>query len=205
MSLDGFIAGPNQGLEHPLGVGGDRLHEWAYPLRAFKEMHGKEGGEVNASNAIIENAFKDIGASIMGRNMFGGYPGPWDARQPWNGWWGTKPPFGHPVYVLTHHPRQPLAFDNGTTFTFVTDGFQSALEQARKAAGTKDVGLGGGANAAQQFLTAGLVDEMLISLVPILLGGGKRLFDGVGGDLHGLGLIRTVPAPDVVHLIFERR
>ncbi len=205
MSLDGFIAGPNQGREHPLGVGGDRLHEWAYPLRAFKEMHGQEGGEVNDSNAIIENAFKEIGASIMGRNMFGGYPGPWDARQPWNGWWGDKPPFRHPVYVLTHHPRQPLAFDNGTTFTFVTDGFQSALEQARHAAGKKDVGLGGGANIAQQFLAAGLVDEMLIGLVPILLGGGERLFDRVGADLHGLELVRTVPAPGVVHLIFARR
>lgn len=205
MSLDGFIAGPNQGREQPLGVGGDRLHEWAFPLRAFKEMHGQEGGEVNDSNAIIESAFKDIGASIMGRNMFGGSPGPWDARQPWNGWWGDKPPFGQPVYVLTHHPRQPLAFDNGTTFTFVTGGIQSALEQARQAAGKKDIGLGGGANVAQQFLAAGLVDEMLISLVPILLGSGERLFDRVGTDLCGLELARTVPAPGVVHLIFARR
>ena len=205
MSLDGFVAGPNQSVDNPLGVGGMRLHEWAFGLEVFRRMHGLEGGEVNASTQVIEEALANVGATIMGRNMFGGHPGPWDPQRPWNGWWGSNPPFHHPVFVLTHHPREPLALEGGTTFTFVTDGIQSALAQARLAAGGKDVGLGGGANAAQQFLAAGLVDEMELSLVPILLGAGERLFEGVGDDLHGLSLVRTVAAPGVTHLKLARR
>jgi dihydrofolate reductase len=147
----------------------------------------------------------NIGATVMGRNMFGGHPGPWNPRNPWNGWWGTNPPFHHPVFVLTHHVREPLALEGGTTFTFVTDGIESALEQARRAAGGKDVTLAGGASAAQQYLVAGLVDEMEINLAPTLLGGGERLFEGVGDDLRGLELVRAVATPRVTHLKFARR
>jgi dihydrofolate reductase len=204
MSLDGFVAGPKQSKDNPLGVGGMRLHEWAFPLRAFREMHGLDGGEVNESTPVIEKAFANVGASIMGRNMFGGHPGPWDSAQPWDGWWGANPPFHHPVFVLTHHAREPLEMEGGTTFIFVTTGIEAALEQARRAADGKDVSLGGGANAARQYLVAGLVEEMTISLVPVLLGAGERLFDGVGDDLHGLKLVRTIAAPGVTHLKFAR-
>ena len=205
MSLDGFVAGPSQSVENPLGIGGRRLHEWAFQLAAFRALLGLEGGEVNESTPVVEESLANIGATVMGRNMFGGHPGPWDARNPWNGWWGLNPPFHHPVFVLTHHAREPLELEGGTTFTFVTDGIEAALEQARQAAGGKDVSLAGGAKAAQQYLAAGLVDEMEINLVPTLLGSGERLFDGVGDNLHGLDLVRTVAAPKVTHLKFARR
>lgn len=205
MSLDGFVAGPNQSVENPLGVGGMRLHEWVFPLAAWRAPHGLEGGEVNASAAIVEESVANIGATIMGRNMFGGHPGPWKSEYPWNGWWGTNPPFHHPVFVLTHHKREKLTLEGGNSFTFVTDGIESALEQARRAAGGKDVSLAGGAKACQQYLAAGLVDEMEINLAPTLLGKGERLFDGVGDDLHGLKLVRTVATPMVVHLKFARQ
>jgi dihydrofolate reductase len=204
MSLDGFIAGPNQSLEHPLGIGGDRLHEWVLPLAEWRAPHGLEGGEVNESSAVVRESNANIGATIMGRNMFGGYPGPWDAGEPWNGWWGENPPFHHPVFVLTHHARAPLRLEGGTTFTFVTDGFESALKQARQAAGAMDVALAGGAKAAQQYLAAGLVDEMEINLAPVLLGSGERLFEGLGDDLRGLKLVRTLATPRVVHLKFAK-
>jgi dihydrofolate reductase len=202
MSLDGFVAGPSQSVENPLGIGGMRLHEWVFPLKAWRAPHGLEGGEVNESTRVIEESLINIGATVMGRNMFGGHPGPWDAKEPWNGWWGADPPFHHPVFVLTHHAREPLELEGGTTFTFITEGIEAALEQARRAAGGKDISLAGGAKAAQQYLAAGLVDEMEIHLVPTLLGGGERLFDGVGDDLHGLTLVRTVAAPGVTHLKF---
>ena len=205
MSLDGFIAGPSQSVDNPLGIGGMRLHEWAFPLAAWRAMHGLEGGETNESARVVEESLANIGATVMGRNMFGGHPGPWDARKPWNGWWGADPPFRHPVFVLTHHARERLELKGGTTFTFVTDGIGTALEQARRAASGKDVSLAGGAKAAQQYLSAGFVDEMEISLVPTLLGRGERLFDGVGDDLHGLELMRTVATPKVTHLKFTRR
>jgi dihydrofolate reductase len=205
MSLDGFVAGPDQSVEQPLGAGGMRLHEWVFPLEAWREMHGLEGGEVNESAHVVEESLANIGATIMGRNMFGGGPGPWDSRQPWNGWWGENPPFHHPVFVLTHHPRERLELEGGNSFTFVTTGLESALEQARRAAGGKDVSLAGGARAAQQYLAAGFVDEMEIHLVPVLLGSGERLFDRLGDDLHGLELVRTVAAPNVTHLKFARR
>jgi dihydrofolate reductase len=160
---------------------------------------------VNESTPVVEQWFVNIGATVMGRNMFGGHPGPWDTRDPWKGWWGANPPFHHPVFVLTHHPREPLALEGGTTFTFVTQGIAKALDLARQAAGGKDVSLGGGAQAAQQYLAAGLVDEMEISLVPTLLGAGERLFDNIGSDLHGLELVRTVTTPAVVHLELARR
>jgi dihydrofolate reductase len=204
MSLDGFVAGPSQSVENPLGLGGMRLHEWVFPLAAWRVMHGLQGGEVNESTRIVEESFANIGATVMGRNMFGGHPGPWDAKKPWNGWWGVNPPYHHPVFVLTHHAREPLELEGGTTFMFITGGIEAALEQASQAAGGKDVSLAGGAKAAEQYLAAGLVDEMDISLVPTLLGGGERLFDGVE-DLNGLELVRTIGASNVTHLKFARR
>jgi dihydrofolate reductase len=143
MSLDGYVAGPSQSVENPLGVGGERLHEWVVPLAAWRAMHGLEAGEVSESSKVVEESLANVGATIMGRNMFGGHPGPWDAAKPWNGWWGDNPPFHHPVFVLTHHARPPLALEGGTTFTFVTDGIESALDQARRAARGMDVALAG--------------------------------------------------------------
>jgi dihydrofolate reductase len=204
MSLDGFIAGPDQSVDNPLGIGGERLHEWVFPLAAWRAPHGLPGGEVNESTAVVEESQAGIGATIMGRNMFGGHPGPWDRNDPWNGWWGDDPPFHHPVFILTHHAREPLELEGGTTFTFITDGIEAALEKAREAARGKDVALAGGADVAQQYLRAGLVDEMEIHLVPVLLGGGERLFEGTGTDLHGLELVRTVATSDVTHLKFAR-
>lgn len=203
VSLDGFVAGPNQSLREPLGVGGEQLHEWVVALETWRRAHGKEGGEVSASTVVMEEELANIGATIMGRNMFGGHPGPWSRTDPWKGWWGRNPPFHHPVFVLTHHAREPLLMEGGTTFTFVTDGIEHALEQARRAAEGKDVALAGGARVAQQYLGAGLVDEMQLHQVPTLLGGGERLFDSVD-DLHGLVLVETVAAPNVVHLKFAR-
>ncbi|HEY6560978.1 MAG TPA: dihydrofolate reductase family protein [Polyangiaceae bacterium] len=204
MSLDGFVAGPNQSVKDPLGVGGERLHAWVFPLAAWRSPHGLPGGEVNESTPVLEQSLENIGATLMGRNMFGGHPGPWDAKTLWNGWWGANPPFHHPVFVLTHHAREPLALEGGTTFTFVTGGVEAALEQARRAAAGKDVALAGGASIARQFLAAGLVDEMLIHLAPVLLGSGERLFEGLN-DLRGLELAQTVAARDVTHLKFAKR
>ena len=176
MSLDGYAAGPEQSVENPLGIGGMRLHEWAFPLAAWRAPHGLDGGEVNASTAVLEESLANIGATIMGRNMFGGHPGAWDPKKPWNGWWGVDPPCHHPVFVLTHHARPPLVLEGGTTFTFVTEGIVAARELALGAARGMDVSLAGGANAARQYFQAGLVDEMEIHLVPTLLGAGERLF-----------------------------
>jgi dihydrofolate reductase len=203
MSLDGFTAGAEQSRKDPLGIGGERLHEWVVSLAAWRAPHGLEGGEVNENSRVLEEELVNIGATIMGRNMFGGHPGPWSSTQPWKGWWGDNPPFHHPVFVLTHHPRPPLVLEGGTTFTFVTDGIAAALELARSSAGGRDIALAGGANIARQYLSAGLVDEMELHVAPILLGKGERLFDGVA-DLHGLRLVRTVAAPDVTHLKFAR-
>ncbi len=205
MSLDGFVAGPDQSLENPLGIGGGKLHEWAFRLAAFRGLLGLEGGEVNESTPVVEESLANIGATVMGRNMFGGHPGAWDAKHPWSGWWGANPPFHHPVFVLTHHAREPLELEGGTTFTFVTKGIEAALELAMRAAGNRDVLLAGGARAAQQYLATSLVDEMELNVVPALLGSGERLFDGLGDDLHGLDLVRTVAAPKVTHLKFAKR
>jgi dihydrofolate reductase len=204
MSLDGFIAGPEQNVKNPLGINGMKLHEWVFPLRAWRTEHGLEGGETNESSAIIEEQLENLGATIMGRHMFGGHPGPWDPKHPWTGWWNNNPPYHHPVFVITHHERKPLEMEGGTTFFFVTDGIESALVQARKAARGKDISLAGGARAAQQYLAAGYVDQMDIHMVPVLLGTGERLFSDVGDNMHGLHLVRTVPAPGVIHLRFTR-
>ena len=203
MSLDGFVAGANQSVKEPLGIGGEQLHEWVTSLATWRRAHGMEGGDVNESTRVMEQEIANIGATIMGRNMFGGHPGAWSATDPWKGWWGRNPPFHHPVFVLTHHAREPLVTEGGTTFTFVTDGIESALDQARRAAGEKDIALSGGAQAAQQYLNAGLVYEMQLHMSQMLLGAGERLFDGVT-DLHGLVLVETVAAPNVVHLKFAR-
>jgi dihydrofolate reductase len=202
MSADGYIAGPNQSEENPLGEGGMRLHEWVVKLDAWRALHGRGPGEVNPSNEIVEEAMENVGAVIMGRNMFGGGPGPWDDS--WRGWWGEDPPFHVPVFVLTHHQREPLAMDGGTTFHFVTDGIESALAQAGEAAGSRDVRLGGGAEAAQQYLAAGLIDELQLNVVPILLGAGERLFENVGAELE-LEQTRVVHTPEVTHIRYRVR
>src|SRR4051794_13317819 len=203
VSLDGFVAGPNPSEEHPLGEGGEQLHEWVIKLAAWRKPHGREGGEVNASSAVVEGTLDNVGATIMGRNMFGGGPGPW-GDDPWDGWWGDDPPFHHPVFVLTHHGRPRLDKDGGNSFTFVTDGIESALEQAKAAAGGKDVSLGGGAEVAQQYLAAGLIDELLLNVAPVLLGSGTRLFDNLGAAAVGLEQVRVVEAPGVAHLLYRR-
>jgi dihydrofolate reductase len=202
ISADGFVAGPNPSEADPLGEGGERLHEWVIKLAAWREPHGREGGEVNASTPVIEEALENVGATVMGRNMFGGGPGPW-GEQPWEGWWGDDPPFHTPVFVLTHHEREPLEKEGGTTFAFVTDGIESALEQAKVAAGGKDVSLGGGADVAQQYLAAGLIDELDLNVVPVLLGGGTRLFDNLMGSDLALEQVRAIEAPGVTHIKYR--
>jgi dihydrofolate reductase len=200
VSADGYVAGPNQSEENPLGEAGERLHDWVVALRAWRAPHGLEGGEVNASNAVVEEAQANIGAEIMGRGKFGGGPGPW-GEDPWPGWWGEDPPFHMPVFVLTHHQREPRTLSD-TTFNFVTDGIEAALEQARAAAGEKDVLIGGGADVINHYLAAGHVDELELHVVPLLLGGGARLFEGIGPD-HELEQIRVVEAPAVAHLKYR--
>jgi dihydrofolate reductase len=201
MSLDGFVAGPNPSERDPLGEGGMQLHEWAFELAAWREPHGRDGGEVNESTQVVEQNLANVGATIMGRNMFGGGPGPW-GEEPWQGWWGEDPPFHVPVFVLTHHAREPLRKQGGTTFHFVSDGIESALTQAASAADGKDVALAGGADVAQQYLAAGLIDELTLSVVPVLLGGGTRLLDGVGGGIR-LEQAGVVQAPGVTHLRYR--
>jgi dihydrofolate reductase len=200
VSADGYVAGPNQSKESPLGEGGESLHDWVVALKVWRDPHGREGGEVNASTPVVEEALANVGAEIMGRGKFGGGPGPW-GDDPWPGWWGENPPFHMPVFVLTHHERDPLTLLD-TTFTFVTDGIESALEQAREAAAGKDVTVGGGANVINQYLAAGLVDELELHVVPLVLGGGARLFEGIGPNL-ALEQIRTVEAPGVTHLKYR--
>jgi len=202
MSVDGYVAGPNQSVENPLGEGGEALHECAFALDVWRQAHGREGGDTNPSSAVVEESVARAGAYIMGRKMFGGGPGPWNADDPWNGWWGEEPPFHKSVFVLTHHPREPLEMAGGTTFTFVTDGIESALAQARAAAGDKDVQVSGGGEACNQYLAAGLAEELQINLAPLLLGGGERLFAGVGPGLK-LEQTRVVEAPGVSHLFYR--
>ena len=201
MSLDGFVAGPDPSLDEPLGKGGEDLHEWAVSSASWRESHGKSGGEANVDSDLIQERLDSAGATIMGRKMFSGGVGPWDDDPKSNGWWGDEPPFGHPVFVLTHQERAPLEL-GATTFTFVTDGIESALGQAREAAGDKDVALAGGADVVQQYLRAGLVDDMQIHVAPVFLGGGVRLFEGVGPDLK-LSLTRVIESPVVTHVRYS--
>jgi dihydrofolate reductase len=200
MSLDGFVAGPNPTLEEPLGQGGEGLHEWVVALASWRERHGLTGGETNADSEVLEEVVRSNGATVMGRRMFSGGEGPWADDPNADGWWGDEPPFRHPVFVLTHHAREPVTEQGGTTFTFVTDGIEAALEQARAAAGDKDVAVAGGASVAQQYLEAGLLDELQIHIVPVLLGGGVRLFDRLGSDPIELEAIRVIASTAVTHL-----
>ncbi len=199
ISLDGYVAGPNQSPEHPLGEGGERLHEWALATEGWRSQHGVEGGERSTDSEVIEEAVRDVGAYVMGRGMFGGADGPWDDT--WTGWWGEEPPFHAPVFVLTHHERDPLAMRGDTTFTFVTGGIESAVAQARDAAGDRDVAIAGGASTVQQALCARLLDELCLHIVPVILGAGDRLLDGVG-DLH-LRPVTVVDSPAVTHVTYR--
>ena len=176
-----------------------RLHEWAFPTEAWQAQHGREGGERGPDAEVAEDVMRGIGAFIMGRRMFGGGDGPWD--QTWTGWWGEDPPYHAPVFVLTHHPREPLPMLGGTTFTFVTDGIESALEQARAAAGDEDVAVAGGASVVRQYLAAGLLDELYIHIVPIVLGAGERLLEGVGDPI--LEPVEVIASPAVTHVRYR--
>ena len=208
MSLDGFAAGPEQSLDDPLGVGGERLHEWAVATSAFKRMQSGAAGDAQdrvargSDDDFISRGDDGIGATIMGRNMFGPVRGPW-GKETWTGWWGPNPPFHHDVYVLTHHARPSVPMAGGTTFHFVTDGVQAALEQAAAAAGARDIRLGGGVATIQQFLRAGLVDELHIAVVPILLGRGERLFEDIDGA-PDYDCAELVSSPAVTHVRLVR-
>jgi dihydrofolate reductase len=200
ISLDGYVAGPNQSKENPIGEGGGDLHNWMFPLKVWRESHGEEGGEVNPSSQIVEEWFDNVGAFIMGRNMFGPIRGDW-GDETWEGWWGDDPPYHVPVFVLTHHEREPVVKDGGTTFHFVTEGIDSALERAGEVAGDKDVVVAGGAQAIRQYLTARHLDELELNVVPQLLGAGERLLQNVG-DVK-LEQLRAVEAPGVAHLKYR--
>jgi dihydrofolate reductase len=202
MSLDGFVAGKDQSLENPLGVGGHLLHEWMRALAVWRKDAGLEGGEDNASTAVYEEADVNVGALIMGRNMFGGGTGPW-GEDPWKGWWGDNPPFHLPVFVLTHHTRDPLELQGATSFTFVSDGIGAALELARQAANGRYVDVAGGAKVAKQYLAAGLIDEMEIHLVPVFLCEGVRLFEDSTLSAMSLEQVRAIEAPGVMHIAYR--
>jgi dihydrofolate reductase len=202
-SLDGYVAGPNQTMENPLGEGGLHLHDWVFPTKTFRAMHGEGGGgETGINDDVLREAFENLGATIMGRNMFGPARGS-RSSEPWKGWWGDNPPFHHPVFVLTHHARDPLAMQGGTTFHFVTDGIESALAQARQAARGKDVAIGGGASVVRQYLAAGLLDELEIHLAPILLGAGEKLFEPLDSRKIKLEPVRTLAGPGVTHVKYR--
>ncbi len=203
LSLDGFGAGPRQNLEHPLGVGGMALHEWAFATRTFQKMHGEEGGAAGVDDDFAARGFANIGAWILGRNMFGPLRGPWP-DEAWRGWWGETPPYHVPVFVLTHHPRPALAMNGGTTFHFVTGGVHEALERARAAAGPLDIRLGGGVATIRQYLAERLVDELHLAVTPVLLGAGESLLSGL--DLPRLGYRRAehVTTPAVLHVVLRR-
>jgi dihydrofolate reductase len=200
-SLDGFVAGPNPTLEQPLGQDGERLHEWIFGTASWRELHGKQGGETNADDELVRESTARTGAVLMGRRMFSGGEGPWENDPMANGWWGDDPPFRKPVFVVTHHAREPLSL-GATTYTFVT-GVESALEQASAVAGGNDVHIAGGADVAQQVLRAGQLDEMLIHVAPILLGGGRRLLDGLSGVDVELEGTQVLDSPAATHLRYR--
>lgn len=199
ISLDGFAAGPNQSVDNPIGEGGMRLHEWVFVTDSWRRQQGMEGGEHSADAEVIDEVVQGVGAYIMGRNMFGGGSGPWD--ETWKGWWGENPPYHMPVVVLTHQAREPLPMQGGTTFTFVTDGIGSALAQARTAAGSKDVAIAGGASAVNQYLAAGLLDELYLHIVPVVLGAGERLLVDVGDPT--LEPMKVIASPGVTHIKYR--
>jgi dihydrofolate reductase len=204
ISIDGFGAGPNQSMDNPLGEGGEGLHQWAFATRTMQQVvFGEEKGSTGVDDDFIARGFENVGAWILGRNMFGPIRGPWPDME-WEGWWGDNPPYHVPVFVLTHHARPPLEMDGGTTFHFVTGGIHEALERAREAADGRDVRIGGGPNTIQQYLQEGLIDELHIAIAPVVLGRGERLFDAV--DLHNLGYTcdQYVPSESATHVIFRR-
>jgi dihydrofolate reductase len=204
MSLDGFVAGPSQTLEEPLGKGGEQLHEWALATQSWREAHGLSGGETNVDSEVVEESVGNAGATVMGRRMFSGGEGPWQDDPNADAWWGDDPPFHHPVFVLTHHAREPVTKQGGTTFTFVTDGIESALQQARAAAGDRNVAVAGGATVAQQYLKAGLLDELQIHIAPVLLGDGVRLFENhLGSERLGLESTRVIESPAATHVRYR--
>lgn len=199
MSLDGFVAGPNQSVKDPIGEGGMRLHEWVFVTDSWRRQQGLNGGEHNADAEVVDEVVQGVGAYIMGRKMFGGGDGPWD--ETWTGWWGEDPPYHVPVFVLTHHARTMLSMQGGTTFTFVTDGIDSALEQARMAAGDRDIAIAGGAQTLQQYLAAGMLDELYLHVVPIVLGAGERLLVNVGDPK--LAPVKVISSPAVTHIKYS--
>jgi dihydrofolate reductase len=199
ISLDGFVAGPNQSLENPIGEGGMRLHEWAFESAGWRRQQGSDGGRPGPDSDVVDEVVENVGAYIMGRKMFGGGAGAWDNE--WTGWWGEDPPYHVPVFVLTHHPREPLPMRGGTTFAFVTEGIEAALEQAKAAAGERDVSIAGGASAVRQYLAAGLLDELYLHLVPVILGDGERLLANVGDPR--LRPVSVVPSPAVTHIKYR--
>jgi dihydrofolate reductase len=203
VSLDGYAAGPDQDVDHPLGVGGERLHEWVFETRFGRRMIGGDGGSEGVDDEFLARGDVGIGATVMGRNMFGPIRGPWDGEA-WKGWWGDNPPYHHPVFVLTHHARPPVTMEGGTTFHFVTDGIEAALERAFAAADGQDVRLGGGTATVQQYLRAGLVDELHVAIVPILLGSGERLFDDLDGAVGRYECVELVSSPSVAHVRLAR-
>lgn len=203
VSIDGFGAGPRQSLENPLGIGGQALHEWAMPTATFQQMFGHEAGTTGIDDDFAARGFRNIGAWILGRNMFGPIRGPWPDDR-WQGWWGDKPPYHTPVFVLTHHARAPITMDGGTTFHFITDGIDSALDCAKEAANGADVRIGGGAATIRQYLRAGLIDELHIAIAPVLLGSGESLFADI--DLLRLGYrcVEHVASNKATHLVLGR-
>jgi dihydrofolate reductase len=198
-SLDGYGAGPDQSLDNPLGVGATGLHEWVFATRSGRRMTGTPGGDEGLDDDFVAQGDVGIGATIMGRNMFGPIRGPWEG-DPWTGWWGENPPFHHPVFVLTHHMRPSITMEGGTTFHFVDDDIESVLDQAFSAAAGKDVRLGGGAATVQQFLRARLIDDLHLAIVPVLLGRGERLFDHLDGGPYGYECVEFVASPSVTHI-----
>jgi dihydrofolate reductase len=203
ISVDGYAAGPHQTLDDPLGVGGTRLHEWAGATRSWRQAHGMDGGDEGLDDEFAARGDLGIGATVMGRNMFGPVRGPWGNDQ-WTGWWGENPAFHHPVFVLTHHPRPSITMEGGTTFHFVDDGIKAALDRALDAADGNDVRVGGGAATIQQGLREGLIDEVHLAIAPILLGGGERLFDHLDGGPNGYRCVEFVSSPSVAHVRFAR-
>ena len=203
ISLDGYGAGPDQSLEEPLGVGGESLHEWQTSSRAFNELYGNDSGLTGPDNDFVVRAFENVGAWIMGRNMFGPVRGPWQDEN-WRGWWGDNPPYHAPVFVLTHHARRPVEMAGGTTFYFVTEGIEAALEQARAAAGEQDIWLSGGVSTIRQYLQARLVDEMHIAISPVLLGSGEHLLAGIDLPALGYGVVDRTATPLATHIVMSR-
>jgi len=204
ISLDGYGAGPNQSVENPLGVGGEALHDWIVAARSWRQMHGKEGGTTGVDDDFAARGAKHVGAWILGRNMFGPIRGPWPDMN-WKGWWGNDPPYHVPVFVLSHYAREPIRMEGNTTFNFVTGGIHEALDQARKAADGMDVRIGGGVNTIQQYLRAGLIDELHIAIAPVLLGGGERLFDGLDLPALGYECVQFVGSEKATHVVLRHQ